>query len=188
MGEKEYQEFRANNFKKGLVQVNRELKKYEQLEASTSGSLQVDKNQLSYLKNRVAQSTSDRDSQYKRCLADGKYTLVYCKNLLSHWEDLTSANQQILDLDKKVASDQGKLKEYEQYQTFYSALVKSLGLIKGTVSNELGVFLPPNSIKIAFSASNTHAAADYFETLVHEYLHYASYVSENKKLSDVFFE
>src|SRR5438270_13136435 len=48
--------------------------------------------------------------------------------------------------------------------------------------------MPNNSINIAFGNATSSRAADYLETLIHEYLHYASYIGPDKHLSDSFFE
>jgi hypothetical protein len=188
MGKKEYQQYREADFKNNLEKINKEIKKYEKLKASTRLSLEEEKDKLLYYKDIVDKSNLLKESEYKRCLSDGNYSLSYCKNLLEEWEDLKLEKEQIDDLNKKILSDQNKLEEYEEYYEFYTALEKSVAILKGNVPHELGTFMPKNSIKIALNTTNPHATADYFETLVHEFLHYASYISEDKKFSDGFFE
>jgi hypothetical protein len=60
-------------------------------------------------------------------------------------------------------------------------------LLKNNIPHELGAFDPPDTIKILINTTSSHAIADYFETVVHEYLHYASY-SDNKNFTASFFE
>ena len=59
---------------------------------------------------------------------------------------------------------------------------------KEDIPFELGVFDPPNSIKIAIDSTKIETLADYFSTVVHEYFHYTSYISEEKTLPTFFEE
>lgn len=58
---------------------------------------------------------------------------------------------------------------------------------KENISFELGMFMPDNNIKIAISSTESRMASEYISTLIHEYLHYDSYVSKDKSLP-LFFE
>lgn len=59
---------------------------------------------------------------------------------------------------------------------------------KKSIPYELGVFFPKNNIKIALSSTKASKAAEYLSTLFHEYLHYTSFVSEDKQLPKFFEE
>lgn len=80
------------------------------------------------------------------------------------------------------------IKEYSRIKDFYSLHKERLALHSGNISSELGMFLPPDTIKIEDSIISGQNFADFFTVLVHEYLHYASYISETKYLNDFFFE
>src|SRR5205807_381034 len=115
------------------------------------------------------------------------------KNMISANEHLLTQThvqrgkykQNIIDWRQKVETDKTLLADYQYYAQVFTKQKESLTAQKGNIAQELGVFEPKNSIKIA---SHNLKTADYFETLVHEYLHYASFVSEGKKLKDAFFE
>jgi hypothetical protein len=188
MSQKEYQAFRTESIVKGIKEVDQAIKDLEKQKKSTTLSIEQNKNQLLTLQNKVSTSNAQKESTYKHCLSDGSYTLAYCKNLLNSWEDLTPQNLQINNLATKISSDESKLKEYDEYNTFYTTLEKSVKARSVNIPQELGLFTPKDSIKIVFSTTNSHKVADYLVTLVHEYNHYASYISEQKKLSDLFFE
>jgi hypothetical protein len=184
MNKVEYQKYRQKQFEKDKVTVNEEMEKYKNQIASASASIINDKNTISYNKNLVDKLTSE----YKKCLANGDYSLVFCKDLLSK-SGKSELEKEIVDLNAKLLSDQDKLKKSQKYYDFYIALGKQVQLVEGTIPEEFGAFTPKDVIGIAFNtADSSHAVADYLETLVHEYIHYASYISENKKLSDSFFE
>lgn len=93
-----------------------------------------------------------------------------------------SAKKSDIDASEKL------IKEYSRIKDFYSLHKERLALHSGNISRELGMFLPPDTIKIEDSIINEQNFADFFTVLVHEYLHYASYVSEKKYLNDFFFE
>jgi hypothetical protein len=102
---------------------------------------------------------------------------------------LQDRETEVASLNKDLLANQDKLKGYSDYYDFYVGLGQSLQLAQGGIPHEFGTFIPKDVIRIAFNtADSSHTIADYIETLIHEYLHYASYVSDDKKLSDVFFE
>jgi hypothetical protein len=188
MSEQEYKTFRKANFEESLQKISKEIEKYEKQKEATASSLEETKSKLTYYKNLVETSTSTRDTAYRKCLANGKSTLDSCKNILNQYKDISSQNELITALNLRVSSDESKLKEFEEYYNFYTTLGKSVKVLTENVPHELGLFLPKKTIKIVFSTTNSHRIADYLDSLVHEYLHYASYTSDDKKLSDAFFE
>lgn len=179
----EYQKFRKGQFEEGLVTVNEEIGKYKNQIATAEASIIEDRNIISYDKSLIDKS----NSEYKKCLSDGSYSLAYCKNLPVK-SGKSRLEKEITDLNIKLASDQDNQKEGEKYYEFYTTLGKQLQMAEGNITQEFGVFTPKDSIKIVFNTtSSSHTIADYLETLTHEYLHYASYSPEGKKLSDSLF-
>lgn len=59
---------------------------------------------------------------------------------------------------------------------------------KESIPYELGIFEPDNKIKIAIESSDANNTSRYLSTLIHEYLHYDSYVSNEKSLPQFFEE
>lgn len=78
--------------------------------------------------------------------------------------------------------------EYLAYDEYFTRQRDKLLETTNHIPNELGVFKSPDSIKLIYSDTYDKDAIHYFATLVHEYLHYASYQSEERRLSSVFFE
>jgi hypothetical protein len=184
MKKDEYQKYREKDFRKGTTKIKEEIGNYQKQIASTTQSIEEDKNKLLYNKNIIDKSTSE----YKKCLANGDYSLSYCKDLLNK-SGVSKLKKEVADLNKKLLLDQGKLKDHNKYHDFYVTLEKTLKLAEGYISQEYGAFTPKDTISVAFNTEDqSHTIADYFETLTHEYLHYASYISDDKKLKDSFFE
>jgi hypothetical protein len=185
MNKAQYQKHRTDEFREGLATINENIEKYKILAASDSAFIREDNAMLSYNKSLVDKSISE----YKTCLADGDYSLIYCKDLLSTLRKSQLGDKEIAGLNNKLESDRNRLKEDEEYQKFYEGLVNNLHLAEGSIPQEFGAFTPPDTISVAFNTSDSsHTIADYLETLVHEYLHYASYITDNQRLTDSFFE
>jgi hypothetical protein len=97
-------------------------------------------------------------------------------------------NINVNEVNKRIIINETLLNDYRYLEKFYIAQKKLLQTLTVDASHENAAFIPQDIIKIVHKTNNPHAIADYFSTLTHEYLHYASYVSENKWLSDSFFE
>jgi len=180
----EYLAYREEDFKNGSIKIDKEIEDYKKQIAAISQSIEEDNNQILYDKSIIDKS----NSEYKQCLSDGNYSLIYCKNMLNNFK-LKDKETELSDRSNKLISDKDNLKGYNDYYDFYVGLGQSLQLARGGIPHEFGTFIPKDVIRIAFNtADSSHTIADYLETLIHEYLHYASYVSDDKKLSDVFFE
>lgn len=87
-----------------------------------------------------------------------------------------------------IAASEKLISEYTRIKDFYALHKQRLALHSENIPRELGMFLPPDTIKIEDGIINGQNFGDFFTVLVHEYLHYASYVSEKKYLNDFFFE
>lgn len=116
---------------------------------------------------------------------------------------LEKLDKQIAKIDSFVGSMSAALKENKklntpanrkvvnEYSYYESYFKKQRNIIKFQVEkvpHESGLFVPENSIKIVFGTANVHELVDYFSTVVHEYLHYASFVSDKKRFENSFFE
>jgi len=180
----DYLKYRAVDFKNGKIKIDGEIENYKKQIAAVSQLINDEENKISNNKNILEKS----GLEYKNCLSNGNYSLLYCKNLLNNF-NLESLNSQINNLNTKLVTDQNKLKDDNDYYDFYVGLGESLQSAQGGIPREFGTFIPKDVIRIAFNTEDSsHTIADYLETLLHEYLHYSSYVSDDRKLDDVFFE
>lgn len=80
------------------------------------------------------------------------------------------------------------LSAYQYYEAYFKMQKEKMQNATEHIPNELGVFNHPDTIRIVFNASNPPRIIDYFAILAHEYLHYASFVSEEKRFTSSFFE
>ena len=197
MTQKQYQSFRQSDAKQKMAKIDVEIQKMEDGISSISGAIKNDQAQIVLNDQNEQDSFKSRDKEYNTCLSTGsyvkgvfqpKFTKDYCQTILDTWETtIVTINTNATKLTNQLQKDQQTLKDYQYYDNFFNAQ-KKLGIITtGNISSELGVFEQPNTIKIVVDTSSSHAIADYFETLVHEYLHYASY-TPGKRFDSSFFE
>lgn len=197
MDEQEYQQYRAIDFNKKIANVTLALGQTNQDIGSASASIENDKNNISYNQNLIKSTYSTRDKQYNNCMAVGEYkdnvfyhtnSKDYCLSLVQTLDNTVQKAGGELDYwNKQLQNDQTQLSVSKLYANFYSTQVKLGDLLKQNIPHELGSFFPPDTIKILINTKSPHAIADYFETVTHEYLHYASNI-DGKSFTASFFE
>lgn len=165
--------------------------------ATISATIQNDSDAIDSNSTLQKNALTQESKQYDACLSTGTYSSgvfqpTYsksdCQKILDVWSgtlDTLSKDENALNAQKQ--KDQQLLKDYEYYKDFFSAQQTLIGLTSTNIPSELGVFTPPDSIKIVVNSKSSHSIGDYFETLAHEYLHYASYTA-GKRLDSSFFE
>lgn len=197
MDRKKYLAFRQNDGKNKLAKVEEQIKNSEDSISSFSAELDSNKNDLEKAQENVKNIYSQREEKYKDCYSAGLYknkafvrtfTDDYCKNIFNGFEDaIKDANTTVDSLTQKIKDNEAKLSEAQKYALFFKTQRNIVKIQSNNIPHELGVFTPDNILEIALDTSNPHAIADYFETLTHEYYHYASY-SKNNRFADLFFE
>lgn len=197
MSQKEYVKHRQQEANTRIQQLKDEIQLVDDKISSLSAGIAHDKEQITYYQDLASASAKKLDDTYRQCINAGEYkngkyihyySESYCKTQQSN---LTAEN----DTDEKntkdwldlLAYDESQLESYQSYVTFFKAQQAATQIGKANLPDELGVFEPPQTIRIVLQTSDSHAIADYVETLIHEYLHYASY-TPGKKLSSTFFE
>jgi hypothetical protein len=125
-------------------------------------------------------------------IASVSATIESGRNLLSASQSarVNSSSERVstTDVTREIEESENTLDDM-LYRASYFNLQKQLLLTQGQNSpHENGIFVPDDSIRIVFKTSSPHAIADFFATLTHEYLHFASYSGEEQRLTDSFFE
>lgn len=197
MDTQEYLKHREDSADNRVIQLNNEIQLVNDKIASLSAGIQHDKDQISYYEGLASDSAKTLSDQYRKCINAGEYhgsTYVhyYSESYCKTQQDNLSNSQENYSKDAKdwsdlLAYDTDQLDAYKSYVDFFTAEKIISQATKASLPDELGVFEPPASIRIALQTSDSHAIADYIETLIHEYLHFASFV-EGKKLTSTFFE
>ena len=199
MSTNEYVKFRQADYVKKFDTINLELKNTNNLIASTSALTQNNKNDISKTQELVRQSYFQKDNINNKCIAEGSYnnsgifihknSKDYCNNLISQYDNAVSKANDNIDLYSSELDKNNKLlKEYQAYAAFFDAESKLTNSLKVNIPSELGLYVPEDSLKIVMNNNNPRGIADYFETVAHEYLHYASHVKSGKTLTTALFE
>lgn len=197
MNRAQYLEFRKNDGKNKLAKVEEQIKLSEDSISTFSSQLDTDKEALKRAQDSLKESYALREEKYKACYSAGSYknkifirlnTDDYCKTIYNSFDDqIKNTNDSIEDLKNKIQTGLQKLTDAQKYALFFKTQRNVVKIQSSNIPHELGVFTPDNTLEIALDTSNSHAIADYFETLIHEYYHYASY-SKEKHFTDLFFE
>jgi len=188
MDREEYDKFREKDFKAKLVRVDETLaevvKKMEEVRVTIEG----DEKNIATAQEEVKQGYAEIDIQYFKCL-NSKNKPVCETEKVTRYETVSQINREADDWKAKLKEDQKLLAEQELYEAFYKSQQEAGETLASNVPQERGAFDPPEGLKLTMgNIDSPRAVADYLVTLTHEYLHYASYVGEDKKLADTFFE
>lgn len=165
--------------------------------SSTSAAIDADTATVTADQSLIQQTYREKETAEKKCFAAGSYVVgifvhtnsqAYCENQVTPYDTtVETLTSEIDKLTKRIADNKKQVELDKTYLTFFAAQKNATAILSKNIPHELGVFRPIKTIRIVIDSSNSHAIADYFETVVHEYLHYASF-QEKKAFSLLFFE
>jgi hypothetical protein len=199
MDREEYLAYRRDDF-------DTKLKKYDELitqinsdSESLSASIEDLKKQVTDNQSEIKSVNLQKEKEYTKCVNTGSYkegvfyktyTKEDCREQLAPLEEaLGQVTAKGEELNTLLENDQAKLTQYQALLTFYSQQKLLTREESGYISYEFGTFNPPDTIKIAYTLENgLQATADYFELMIHEYLHYASFDESGKSIRSSFFQ
>ena len=197
MDENAFLDFRKIDLNEKTKKIDKELLKIQDAVSSISASVELDKIGVEDNKLESVTILKARDKEHNTCLSEGSYingkfipvnTESFCGEILKKWETDYVISENIgKELAKKIEAKEKNLKEYQYFDNYFKAYKKLNDVSSLNIPSELGVFEPKDNIRIVFMNTSQTNIADYFETLIHEYLHYASY-NDGKKLESSFFE
>jgi hypothetical protein len=191
-----YNVYRTQNSFERLSDINSEVGGLNQNISSMSATIVTDKNILTDRQTQLQTAQNNKSIITKKCNSKGvyhsgtifdQYPTSECANLQQNIDaQITSLQNDLDSIQKKVNSDQDKLSVYTAYKEAYNTKSSTLISAVQNLGNERGVYEPPDSIKMILESSDPQTVADFLEILVHEYLHYASYNPDKKIMT--FFE
>jgi hypothetical protein len=199
MGRQEYLKYRDDQINEAVQKIEDALTEIENGINILYANISRDKQMIASNESGISESISSRDAAYQNCITAGYhsyyfgtfyryYTDSYCNNLKAEWDGIVAQYQQnVQDWRDQLAYDQQALAEYQEYQVLLSDYRDLVASQKDQTPYELGLFEPDKSVKVVLENTDTSSLADFYATLTHEYLHYTSYVSEERQL-DGFFE
>lgn len=197
MNDEEYKNFRKQDIKEKIQNINLQVNSIDDSIASVSASIDEIQNELIAVENLKDSILEEQNNQFNECLNDGEYidgefvrsnTKNDCEELIEDQEDLfidTEVREN--DLESQLIYAEKKLAEYEYLNTFFEAQQELTEISTSNVPAERGLFIPEDKIQVVLLSSESNSIANYFVSLVHEYLHYASY-TPGRRLESSFFE
>lgn len=199
LGRQEYLKYRDEQINKRLDEIDGVIAWAQRQINIIWGNIQNAKSKIQQNKDGLASAISEKDSDDRSCRTAcyysyyfnqcyRYYTDSYCDSVKAGWDKTIAQYQKnISDWEVYLSQQQSSLPEYTEYKDYFEDIRVLVESQKDIVPYELGVFEPDNSIKVALDSTSTKSVTDYFSTLIHEYLHYTSYVSDERDLP-LFFE
>lgn len=201
LGRQDYLKFREDQINTQIAEIDKLINAATDLIKGINGNIANDKSKIAYNQNAIAYYTDLADASYKYCINNG-YT-DYFTNTFVHFNtpaicesnktqydgDIAQFKKNVSDWQSQLQYDQSQLPQYQEAKDTLTAYKTLIASQKDSTPQELGLFLPgEKTIKIALDYTGSKSVTEYLETITHEYLHYTSYVSEERSLPQFFEE
>lgn len=200
MGRQEYMKYRENQINDNIKKIDEVIAEVQSWINTYSSRIAEARNKIGINQNGLSESRSSRDEAYKSCKDAGYYSYFdysfirfytdsECEQRKGSWDSIINQfNKNISDWQSILKANQTYLADAQQTKTNLVAYREVVATQKDTTPSELGIFEPPDTVRVVLESIDDKALADYLATLTHEYLHYTSYVSEERTLERFFEE
>jgi len=199
----DYLKYRDDQFNEQLKEIQSLIDDIKKQIRFVNSKISEAKSSINTLQEYISLNSRYRDEEYNQCVS--KTYTIYGYGYFSNYTYRAYSDQYCNQLrDNRNAQNdeyQNSINQYTKNLSYYQGQAYSLNQdfsdldsyssfvesAKSQTPYELGLFEPPESVKIVLESTSNRAIGDYFATLTHEYLHYTSYVSEERSLP-LFFE
>ncbi len=189
-------------------QVNKQVAEIDKLNSDSGRTWQTVQNAVAADNTGIADSTEAINSatkmlnlDYQNCMAAGYYDIFvkkfipyhdekYCRDKAQlEWGNKIQENQKSLnDLNVKAAADKKQLDTLNYTKIMVTNYRTVVANQISSAPDELGLFHDQNQIDMVLDWVSASSVQAYLQSLVHEYLHYTSYVSDQTALPKAFEE
>jgi hypothetical protein len=172
---------KAENINKAILSVDDKISSFSSVIENNDVAI---KSSLEF----INAASEQKDVDYRRCLAakTPKKTCQDKRGKLESEMELVRQDVNLLQVENEYGKKQ--LAIQNSYKDFFEQQKEMLLISQESIPFEVGMFDPKDSIRIVFGVKNLRTVEDYLQTLTHEYLHYASYISDTDRLESSFFE
>jgi hypothetical protein len=199
LGRQEYLKFREDQINEQLAKIQELVDKVQKNLTIVGGNISTDKSKIASNQDGITKATSSRDSDDKLCRSvmgydyDGNVVRYYsdqeCDRVRDEWNGVISQlSKNLADWQKQLSYDQNQWAQYTEAKKTIEQIKSFVASQKSSTPQELGVFTPETDIKLALDSTDKKMLHEYAVTLVHEYLHYTSYVTKERQLPRFFEE
>ncbi|MEK7525976.1 MAG: hypothetical protein AAB546_00685 [Patescibacteria group bacterium] len=193
LGRQDYLKFREEQINKRVKAIEEVLADVKKQAAAANGALATARDKVAYYGNLLSVSSYAREEDYNYCVSLGSYYPEYTPSTCRTYVD-QYWNAVIQKAEQEKRNWEGSLGARQREATYWNGLSSYVSEVKNivegqkdTIPYELGVFHDDNKIEIALDETNSKSIYPYTATLVHEYMHYTSHVS-NERAIPLFFE
>lgn len=200
MGRQEYLKFREDQINEQIEKIGLLITEAQRYINNNYANINEARNKIQTNKDGIDRSIAARNENYNYCKSAGYYSYYFgtfyryytdaeCESQKQRWDSIIAGFQKnVADWEQTLKDSQYYLAENQKIKetlVSYQELIRSQ---KDVTPNELGLFEPPNLIKVVLESTSDKAIADYLAIAIHEFLHYTSYVSEERSLPQFFEE
>lgn len=199
MGRQEYLKYRDDKINEQIAEIENLIEETQSYINLLYSNINQARQKIAENEQGISESIQLRDYYYEQCKNAGYYSYYFgyfyryysdaeCDSRRAEWDSLIAEFQQnINDWNYTLTQSQRALPEWQEWKTTLEGVRELVASQKERTPHELGVFEPEKSVKVVLESTSTESLADFFATLVHEYYHYSSYISEERTLP-YFFE
>lgn len=198
MDQEEYQKYREEDFQEKIRVLGDVIYDIDESISDLNNSISRLEKKITDDKVNLEQLRKIREGQYISCVNEGYYeedgeyiktnTKDECKEeILLLDEEVSDLRESIDEGGLTIEKNKEKLKQYEAYSKYYAGQKTVTDEMTQFISYEFASFETPENIRIALFENNKQSVADYFELLIHEYLHYTTFNETGERLATDFF-
>jgi hypothetical protein len=217
MDKQEYSKFREDQINDRIARLDAALEKVTKVVNEYYSAVSYDKGRISYNESMASSMRSQAVSEYSSCIRAQsctsqyvpgyygyyystpgyftnscvpRYSASYCASQMDFYNNLADGyDNNANDWRAQLRADQYELNIFSGVKKIFETYRAMAVASKEDIPFELGLFMPPSEIKIVLEPdAKIETLADYFGTVVHEYFHYTSYISDENKLPTFFEE
>lgn len=198
----DYLKYREKQINDQIEEITGYIKELNKSLGTLSYNIKTAKNNISTLQNNIQLNTQYRDEEYNSCINDTytyyglyynytyrTYTDEYCQTLRNRRDQQNAEYQtEIVNQQNNLSYYQSQYGELKQYIDQFQDYKQFIEATKQLTPYELGLFEPESAIKVVLDSISDKDISNFMVTLIHEYMHYTSYVSEDRTLPQFFEE
>lgn len=194
LNRQEYLAYRQADIDKRIAAINAEIQKIDDGINGLYGEISTAKQKIAANQSAIQTASSQRDYYYNQCNSNNSagyyfYGVFYntyihedCNANKSQWDQTIAQYQQnISDWNGTLQYDENLLSAAQTVEQNLKDAAQSVDAEKYSAPDELGVFEGPSHVRVVLDSTSPRAIDAFLETLVHENLHYQSYIAENRK-------